>query len=246
MRCSIFQRVFNFSFLRMFKMHELLSYSFNTAIVPLTVEKIDLCSNVDFQSIFTICLRSFLLFFFLHSLEHFVTISVFNRALFCLSHNSSATFQQEITMHICVFKSCSTNKFIFVPFWLISCRLFVGVTSKIREAYIRRGGSITGGREQEKKELQIDRKKGRIDLFSRLGHSSHSASLPCSGSTGGPSSAQPGACSICLRVDGTGRGGVFGIPCIPATEHKCPGPGINQLFSNAERRLHSWSHITIQ
>lgn len=79
-------------------------------------------------------------------------------------------------------------------------------------------------------ELQIDREKDRMDLFSRLWHSLHSASLPCSGSTGGPSSAQPGACSICLRVDGTCRGGVFEIPCIPATEHKCPGPDINQLF----------------
>lgn len=54
----------------MFKMHELLSYSFNTAIVPLTVEMIDLCSNVDFLRIFTTCLRSFLVVF-LHSLEHF-------------------------------------------------------------------------------------------------------------------------------------------------------------------------------
>lgn len=85
-------------------------------------------------------------------------------------------------------------------------------------------------RYRAKKELQIDRKKDRMDLFSRLWHSSHSASLPCSGRTVGPSSAQPGACSICLHVDGTGRGGVFEIPCIPATEHKCPAPDINQLF----------------
>lgn len=101
--------------------------------------------------------------------------------------------------------------------------------------------------QRRKTELPMDR--NGTDLFFRLWHSEHSASIAlqwehrwavvCCG--------EAPALLVCVwrgQADGVGAcRGVFGIPCIPATEHKCPVPDINQLFQEQREGFGLWDML---
>lgn len=87
-------------------------------------------------------------------------------------------------------------------------------------------------------------------LFFCLWDSEHSVSLALQWDSGGPSSAKARRLPACFRVAGTSRGdgGMsgrrrvgFGIPCIPAEEHTCPEPDINQLFQEQRNGFGLWN-----
>lgn len=140
-------------------------------------------------------------------------------------------------MHICVLQIVTQINW-FRPtlvnfFWSTSKFLF------FREAWILsrscgedgEDGTVPVPRWQcRKTELQMDR-NGTGFIFSPRTFRAFCLYCPAVGAPVGRRLLRRGACTACLRVEGTGRWvGVFGIPCIPATEHKCPVPDINQLF----------------
>lgn len=125
-------------------------------------------------------------------------------------------------------------------FWAVALGKMQRTSQRANETWQRR-----------KTELPMDR-NGTGFIFPPLTFRAFCLAWPAVGAPVGRCLLLRGACTACLRADGDrqiGQGGAevgrgsFGIPCIPAREHKCPVPDINQLFQERREGFSLWNTL---